>query len=87
MFIDVSIAQIDSVKSKLMSKDVAFVAQRDSPDGQTVLYFNCRTVTNASFLVELKFKQGFNVSKLTVKSPNKGFSELCKVTLAKVISA
>ncbi len=79
---------MEVIKSKLTTKNIAFVAQRDVPgqDGQIVLYFSCRTVTNASFLVELKFKQGLNVCKLTVKSPNKALSDLCKVTVAKLLA-
>lgn len=79
---------VEGIKSKLSAHSIAFVAQRDVPgqDGQFVVYFSCKTVTNASFLVELKFKRGMNVCKVTVKSPNKGLSELCKVTVVKLIS-
>ena len=78
---------IEAIKSKLTSKNISFVAQRDVPgqDGQIVLYFSCKTVTNVPFLIELKFKQGFNMCKLTIKSSNKVLSELCKVTVAKII--
>jgi len=78
---------IDVIKTKLTSKDIVFVAQRDVPgqDGQIVVYFSCRTLTNAAFLVELKFKRGFNICKVTVKSQNKGLSELCKVTVARLL--
>lgn len=86
--LDLPTVDVEAIKSKLVSKNISFVAQRDVPgqEGQIVLYFSCKTVTNASFLVELKFKQGFNVCKITVKSSNKSLSELCKVTVAKLIS-
>ena len=75
------------IKGKLTSKDITYVAQRDVPgqDGQVVVYFSCRTMTNASFLVELKFKKGFNICKVTVKSQNRALSELCKVTIARLL--
>jgi len=84
---DLPNAQIEAIKPKLTSKNIAFVAQRDVPgqEGQIVLYFNCQTVTNASFLVELKFKAGLNMCKLTVKSTNKQLSELCKVAIGKLV--
>jgi hypothetical protein len=86
--VDLPSVDIEVIKNKLSSKDISFVAQRDVPnqEGQSVVYFSCRTVTNASFLVELKFKRGFNVCKVTVKSPNKALSELCKVTVARLIA-
>ena len=89
VFIDLPSTNVEVIKSKLTTKNIAFVAQRDVPgqEGQIVLYFSCKTVTNVSFLVELKFKQGLNVCKVTVKSPNKALSDLCKATVAKLIVA
>ena len=88
MMIDLPTIDVEGIKSKLSAQNIAFVAQRDVPgqEGQFVVYFSCKTVTNASFLVELKFKRGMNVCKVTVKSPNKALSELCKVTVVKLIS-
>lgn len=86
--VDLATVDVEGMKGKLSAHNIAFVAQRDVPgqEGQFVVYFSCKTVTNASFLVELKFKRGMNVCKVTVKSPNKGLSELCKVTVVKLIS-
>jgi hypothetical protein len=81
---------IEAVKAKLAAKDIAFVTKRDVPgqEGQQVaVYFCARTVTNASLLVELKFKSGMNICKVTVKSPNKGLSELCKTAVSKILLA
>jgi len=85
---DLPTVDIEAIKSKLAAHSIAFVAQREVPgqEGQSVVYFSCKTVTNASFLVELKFKRGMNVSKVTVKSPSKALSELCKITVAKLIA-
>ncbi len=84
---DLPTVEIEAIKEKLGSKDIAFCAQRDVPgqDGQIVVYFSCRTMTNMMFLVELKFKRGFNVCKVTVKSQNREMSELCKLTVARLI--
>jgi hypothetical protein len=81
---DLPSVDIEVVKAKLGS-DFAFVVKRDLPGGQTAVYFNAKTVTNASLLVELKFKAGLNVCKVTVKSANKALSELCKVAVGKLL--
>jgi len=54
---------VEAIKAKLSTHSITFVAQRDVPgqEGQFVVYYSCKTVTNASFLVELKFKRGMNV--------------------------
>jgi Beta2-adaptin appendage, C-terminal sub-domain len=86
---DLPTVDIEKIKSKLAGCDVSFVAKRDVPgaDGQpqSAVYFSCTTIPNNSFLVELKFKSGMNLCKVTVKSSNKVLSELCKVTIAKVL--
>lgn len=86
-FADLPTADAEVIQKKLNSKDICFVANREVPgqEGQTVSFFSCRTVTNASFLVELKFRRGFNACKVTVKSPNKAMSELLKATVARII--
>lgn len=84
---DLPSSDIEVIKRKLVAKDIAFVAQRDVPgqEGQVVVYFSTRTVTNVAFLIELKFKAGYNVCKVTVKCVNKGMAELCKNAVAKLI--
>jgi hypothetical protein len=75
------------IKTKLTSKDLIFVVRRDIPGqaGQLALYFTATTVTNSTFLVELKLKAGMNVCKVAVRSPNKTLSELCKLTVARLV--
>ena len=77
------------IQQKLTAKNICFVANREVPgqEGQTVSFFSCRTMTNASFLVELKFRKGFNACKVTVKSPNKAMSDLLKSTVARIVVA
>ena len=90
---DLPTVDIEKIKSKLSSSEISFVAKRDVPgtDGQAqsaiAVYFSCSTVTNNSFLVELKFKSGLNLCKVTVKSPSKPLSELCTVTIVKLLMA
>jgi AP-1 complex subunit beta-1 len=86
---DLPTVDIEAIKVKLSAKDVVFVAKRDVPGqvGQVSVYFSATTVTNAAFFVELKFKAGMNVTKVTVKSQNKVQSEMCKSTIAKILSA
>lgn len=81
---------IEAVKAKLAAKDIAFVTKRDVPgqEGQQVaVYFSARTVTNVVLLIELKFKTGLNICKVSVRSPNKGLSELCKTAVSKLVLA
>lgn len=77
------------IQQKLNSKDICFVTSREVPgqDGTTAMFFSCRTVTNASFLVELKLRRGFNACRVAVKSPNKAMSDLLKTTVARLISS
>lgn len=85
---DLPTVDLEVIKSKLAAKDIAFVAKRDVPgqEGQQVaVYFFARTVTNAQLFIELKFKTGMNLAKVTVRSTNKHLSELCKVAVAKLL--
>ncbi len=85
---DLPTVDLEVIKSKLGAKDIAFVAKRDVPgqEGQQVaVYFFARTVTNAQLFIELKFKTGMNLAKVTVRSTNKHLSELCKVAVAKLL--
>jgi hypothetical protein len=87
---DLPTVDIEAIKAKLAANDVSFVAKRDVPgqEGQQVaVYFCARTVTNTSLLIELKFKTGMNLCKATVRSTNKGLSELCKTAVSKLLLA
>merc|ERR1711991_537717 len=66
----VGVPYMDKVKEKLTSNRVKFVVQRQVGADQFVMYLSCKTLTNATFLVEIKFKQGLDMCKVTVKSPN-----------------
>ncbi len=79
---------VEEIKHKLSRHHISFVASRDIPGqtGQSASFFACRTASNPSpFLVELKFKAGMKICKVTIRSPSKGLSELCRVTLARLV--
>jgi AP-1 complex subunit beta-1 len=74
------------IKAKLVAKDVAFIVARDIPgqEGQRAAYYLAKAAGTALF-VELKFKAGMNVCKITVKSANKAMSDHTKMAVAKVL--
>jgi hypothetical protein len=77
---------VEVIKHKLSHKEIVFIAKREIAEGQQIVaYFSAKTVTNEIFLIELKFKTGLNVSKVTVKSQNKIHSEIIKVAVSKVL--
>ena len=78
---------INIIQSKLAARDISFIAKRDVDAAQSVVYFSARTITNVVLLIELKFKAGMNLSKVTVKSQNKLMSEMCKVAVGKALLA
>lgn len=78
---------METIKLKLKAKNISFIIKRDIPgqDGQYSLYFVAKTITNYVYYIELKFKVGMNVCKVTVKSTDKAMSELCKVAVGKLL--
>ena len=86
---DMPTADPTAVQAKLAAIDVSFVTQRNVPgaDGvqQAAVYFTCTTDRQRYLLVEIKFKAGFNLCKVTVRSQNKAMSELCKVAISKLL--
>jgi len=86
--VDLPTADVQAIKGKLAAADVAFVAERPIPGSDhTAVYFVVKTVTQAQFFVELKFKQGANLCKITVKSAIKAQSEFVKNGIAKLLMA
>lgn len=84
---DLPTTDLAAIKAKLEAKNVMFVVKRDIPgqEGQTAVYYSAKTVTNVPLYIELKFKAGMSICKVTVKAQNKGLSELCKVAVAKMV--
>lgn len=84
---DLSTLDQDLIKNKLASKNIKFLLSRDIPgqEGQKSVYYSAKAISNVQLYVELKFKSGMNVCKITVKSSNKTLSELCKSVVAKIL--
>ncbi len=77
---DLLSVDVEKIKEKFAMNDVSFVLKRDIPgqDGQFALYFSTQTILKVYIYIELKFKTGFNVCKVTVKCENKELSEQFK---------
>ena len=69
------------IKAKLSAYDFAFVTTREiaGQAGQLAAFYSAVTVSGAKLVVELKFKAGVNLIKVTtVRVENKAHAELTK---------
>lgn len=78
-----SSVDIDQVQQKFKANNVFFIARRPVPnaEGQEVVYFSMRTLTNMEFLAELTFKQGVTACKVCVKTESAAYGPLAKQAL------
>jgi len=78
---------IDTVINKFKANHVFFIARRPVPnaEGQEVVYFSMRTMTNVDFLAELTFKQGVNACKICLKTENSAYGALAKQALESLL--
>lgn len=78
---------IDSVTQKFQAHNIFFIARRPVPnaEGQEVVYFSMRTLTNMEFLAELTFKQGVNACKVCLKTENSAYGLLAKTALERLL--
>mmetsp|Transcript_16560 Transcript_16560/g.47058 ORF Transcript_16560/g.47058 Transcript_16560/m.47058 type:complete len:883 (+) Transcript_16560:141-2789(+) len=78
---------IDSVINKFKANNVFFIARRPVPnaEGQEVVYFSMRTVTNMEFLAELTFKHGVNACKICLKTESAAYGALAKLALESLL--
>lgn len=78
---------IDSVINKFKGNNVFFIARRPVPnaEGQEVVYFSMRTVTNMEFLAELTFKHGVNACKICLKTESAAYGPLAKLALESLL--
>jgi hypothetical protein len=85
--VDLPTADPAAVQSKVTARGFFFVVNRDLPgqDGQRAAYYHAKILNGGSCLVELKFKAGLNVCKISVRSASKPFAEACKVSVGKVL--
>ena len=81
-------ADITAVKNKLTVHGVSVVAERAIPGtDQTAVYFGVRLASGGNFLLEIKFKAGANLVKVTVKSPAKDQSEAVRASVERLLKA
>jgi AP-1 complex subunit beta-1 len=82
-----SSVDIDMVINKYKGNNIFFIARRPVPnaEGQEVVYFSMRTVTNVDFLAELTFKQGINACKICLKTENASYGALAKQALESLL--
>jgi len=78
---------IDTVIIKFKSNNVFFIARRPVPntEGQEVVYFFMRTVTQMEFLTELTFKQGVAACKICLKTENSSYGPLAKQAIESLL--
>jgi len=71
---------IDTVINLFKANNIVFIARRPVPnaEGQEVIYFFMRTVTQIEFLAELTFKQGVTACKICLKTENISYGLLAK---------
>mmetsp|Transcript_53076 Transcript_53076/g.79308 ORF Transcript_53076/g.79308 Transcript_53076/m.79308 type:complete len:158 (+) Transcript_53076:102-575(+) len=80
---------IDQVQAKFRANNVFFIARRPVPnaEGQEVVYFSMRTVTEQDFLLELTFKQGVPACKICLKTESAAYGLLAKTALENLLRA
>eukprot|EP00538_Stauroneis_constricta_P004266 CAMPEP_0119555456 /NCGR_PEP_ID=MMETSP1352-20130426/7661_1 /TAXON_ID=265584 /ORGANISM="Stauroneis constricta, Strain CCMP1120" /LENGTH=888 /DNA_ID=CAMNT_0007602217 /DNA_START=37 /DNA_END=2703 /DNA_ORIENTATION=- len=78
---------IETVIEKFKANNVFFIARRPVPksEGQEVVYFSMRTVTNMEFLAELTFKQGVPACKVCLKTENAPYVALAKAAIESLL--
>ncbi len=84
-YLDLPTLDFEIIKTNLSKNCISFVVTRDLGQDQRAMYFSIKVIGGAAFLVELKFKAGMNVCKITVKSSTKTLSESIRNFVEKVI--
>ena len=76
------------IKAKLSAYDFAFVTTREiaGQAGQLAAFYSAVTVSGAKLVVELKFKAGMNLIKVTVRAENKAHAEFTKQLITRIVS-
>jgi len=78
---------IDTVINVFKANNIFFIARRPVPnaEGQEVIYFFMRTVTQMEFLAELTFKQGVTACKICLKTENPSYGPMAKQAIEYVL--
>mmetsp|Transcript_27941 Transcript_27941/g.65699 ORF Transcript_27941/g.65699 Transcript_27941/m.65699 type:complete len:900 (+) Transcript_27941:220-2919(+) len=79
---------IDAVINVFKANNVFFIARRPVPnaEGQEVVYFFMRTVTQQEFLAELTFKKGVTACKICLKTESASYGVLAKEAIEYILS-
>lgn len=85
--LDLPTADPTAVQAKLTARGYFFVVNRDLPnqEGQRAAYYHSKLLNGGSCFVELKFKAGMNVCKISARSSSKVVAEACKVAIGKIL--
>ena len=83
---NVSVGDMETVKGKLAAIRAAFCVQRKLGEDQFMQYYTCQTFTGVSLVVEVKYKTGLNMCKVTVKSNTPALSNLTKSAVAAALA-
>ena len=78
---------IDTVTEKFKAYFIYLIARRPVPnmEGQEVVYFSMRTITNMDFLAELTFKNGINACKVCIKTEHASYGLLAKTAIESLL--
>ena len=81
-----SVGDMEAVKSKLSGAQCGFVLQRQMGDDQFMQYFSLKTLTDEAAVVEVKYKTGLQMCKVTVKSSNSTVAAVIKGCVAAALA-
>lgn len=85
---DLPSADPDVIRGKLQASDITMIAKRDIPgqEGQSAVYYACKTQSLHMFFIELKLMAGRNVVKVAVRSASKAYSDFCLSLIGKLLT-
>ncbi len=78
---------IDTVINVFKANNISFIARRPVPnaEGQEVIYFFMRSVTQKEFLAELTFKKGVTACKICLKTEDIAYGPLAKKAIEDIL--
>ena len=78
---------IDTVINVFKANNIFFIARRPVPntEGQEVIYFFMRTVSQLEFLAELTFKKGVTACKICLKTDSASYGLLAKQAIESIL--
>ena len=78
---------IDSVINVFKANNIFFIARRPVPnaEGQEVIYFFMRSVTQKEFFAELTFKKGVTACKICLKTEDTAYGPLAKKAIEDIL--